>query len=219
MKAASREPLNAEKIVRASLDIIDRHGLDEFSTRKVAAEFGVTPMSLYHYFDDRDALLRAVVEHVLQSVEIPKRGRGSWKNAVRRLLTSFRAQLLQHVEVLPLLASAEYWSPALIRVGNELFEILGESGCSQNATVRAHRILIHHTFGNLLIHGSDPDPGAVHRASQLLSRGPYSPEERARLESMFDLARQAADDGGKDFEVSLNCLIAGLESTVIRTRQ
>ncbi|MGB5809396.1 MAG: TetR/AcrR family transcriptional regulator C-terminal domain-containing protein [Polyangiales bacterium] len=219
MSTGVREPLDAAKIIDTALALIDTHGLDGFSTRKLAAEFAVTPMSLYHYFEGRDALLSAVVDHVLESVEIPKRGRGSWKSGVRRLLTSFRGQLLRHVEVLPLLASAKYWSPALLAVGNELFEILAESGCTHHAAVRAHRILMHHTFGNLLVQGSDPDPGAIKRARHMLESTELSPVARKRLQSTFELARAAAEDDEKDFTASLDCLIAGLDATVLRTRR
>lgn len=219
MKAASRAPLDAEKIIHAALDLLEKNGIDGFSTRKLAARLGVTPMSLYHYFDDRDAILRAVVDSVLDSVEIPPRGRGSWQHAVRRLLGSLHAQLLPHVELLPLLSSAEHWSPALLRVGHVLFEIVEESGCSRSAAVKAHRILMHHTFGSLMIHGSDPDPGAVHRASLVLSNENYAADQRERLQSMFALARDAAKNPRRDFDVSLNALIAGLEHTVLRKRR
>lgn len=219
MKAVSRTPLDSGKIVQASLKLLESNGIDGFSTRKLAARLGVTPMSLYHYFDDRDAILRAVVDSVLDSVEIPPRGRGSWQRAVRRLLGSLHEQLLRHVELLPLLSSAEHWSPSLLRVGHVLFEIIDESGCSPTAAVKAHRILMRHTFGSLMIHGHDPDPGAVQRATRVLSNDHYEADERERLQSMFGLARDAAQNPGREFDVSLSALIAGLERTVLQRRR
>lgn len=219
MKAANRTPLDEERIVQASLELLESRGIDGFSIRKLGARLGVTPMSLYHYFDDRDAILQAVVDSVLLSVEIPPRGRGSWQHAVRKLLGSLHQQLLPHVGLLPILSSAEHWSPALFRVGHVLFEILEESGCSRNSAVRAHRILMHHTFGSLMVLGSDPDPGAVQRASLVLSNESYPIEQRERLRSMFNLAREAAENPRKDFDVSLAALIAGLEQTVLKKRR
>ncbi|MEM7434777.1 MAG: TetR family transcriptional regulator [Myxococcota bacterium] len=219
MKAANRAPLDEERIVQASLELLESRGIDGFSIRKLGARLGVTPMSLYHYFDDRDAILRAVVDSVLLSVEIAPRGRGSWQHAVRKLLRSLHEQLLPHVALLPLLSSAEHWSPALLRVGHVLFEIVEESGCSPGAAVKAHRILMHHTFGSLMIVASDPDPGAERRASLVLSDDSHPAEQRERLQSMFRLAREAADNPGRDFDVSLGALIAGLEHTILRKRR
>lgn len=61
-----REEKHAE-IVSAATDLFTASGFDETSMSKVAAAAGVTTNTIYWYFDDKDALLVAVLDHVLES--------------------------------------------------------------------------------------------------------------------------------------------------------
>jgi AcrR family transcriptional regulator len=55
--------------------------------RSVAQKLGVTPMALYYYVDDKEALLGLVVQHVSSSWE-PLRSDGDWRESLRRHLLS-----------------------------------------------------------------------------------------------------------------------------------
>lgn len=61
-----REEKRAE-IVAAATTLFTDSGYDETSMSKVATAAGVTPNTIYWYFDDKDALLVAVLDHVLES--------------------------------------------------------------------------------------------------------------------------------------------------------
>lgn len=61
-----REEKRAE-IVAAATSLFTDSGYDETSMSKVATAAGVTPNTIYWYFDDKDALLVAVLDHVLES--------------------------------------------------------------------------------------------------------------------------------------------------------
>jgi TetR/AcrR family transcriptional regulator, transcriptional repressor for nem operon len=52
-----------ERIVTAASDLIQERGVAETSIEDVLARAGASKSQLYHYFDDRSALLRAVVAH------------------------------------------------------------------------------------------------------------------------------------------------------------
>jgi len=60
-QARSRETVG--KIIRAAAQIIERDGLAKFSTNAVAAKAGVGIASIYEYFEDKNAVLVAVLEH------------------------------------------------------------------------------------------------------------------------------------------------------------
>lgn len=49
------------QIVEKALSLIERDGYGAFSTRKLAAELGMTAMAVYTYFPTKDDLLKAVV--------------------------------------------------------------------------------------------------------------------------------------------------------------
>jgi AcrR family transcriptional regulator len=56
-------PLARERILAEARDLFLAHGAGGVTMRGLAARIGVTPMALYRHFDNRDALLAAVVAH------------------------------------------------------------------------------------------------------------------------------------------------------------
>lgn len=47
-------------VLEAALGIIENEGLEQFSTRRLAAALGISAMTLYNYYDNRGAILREV---------------------------------------------------------------------------------------------------------------------------------------------------------------
>jgi TetR/AcrR family transcriptional regulator, transcriptional repressor for nem operon len=80
-----------ERIVAATADLIGERGIAETSLDDVIERAGVSKSQLYHYFDDREALLRSVVSHNCDGVlaaQSPHLGSlDSWK-AIRAWLDS-----------------------------------------------------------------------------------------------------------------------------------
>jgi TetR/AcrR family transcriptional regulator, transcriptional repressor for nem operon len=68
-----------ERIVSAASELIRERGLDETSLDDVIERAGASKSQLYHYFDDRSALLRAVVDHNADSVLGGLPPLGSWR--------------------------------------------------------------------------------------------------------------------------------------------
>ena len=62
-----REEKRAE-IVGAAAGLFTEAGYDETSVAKIAASAGVTTNTIYWYFQDKDALLVGVLDHVLDEV-------------------------------------------------------------------------------------------------------------------------------------------------------
>lgn len=59
----SKKIVDNSLIVDKALELIERNGYDSFSTRKLAAELGISAMTLYNYFDNRDAIVsRAILK-------------------------------------------------------------------------------------------------------------------------------------------------------------
>jgi AcrR family transcriptional regulator len=52
-----------ERVLRASVELIDEEGLGALSMREVARRAGVSHQAPYHYFADREAILAAIAEH------------------------------------------------------------------------------------------------------------------------------------------------------------
>ena len=68
-----------ERIVAAASELIGERGVAETSLDDVIARAGVSKSQLYHYFEDRSALLRAVVVHNTEGVLAGVRPLDEWK--------------------------------------------------------------------------------------------------------------------------------------------
>ncbi len=69
-RAGAATPLQREQIVAAALRIVDRHGLKSLSMRRLGAELGVDPMAVYYHLPNKQALLDAIVEAVMGSIDL-----------------------------------------------------------------------------------------------------------------------------------------------------
>ena len=63
---ARRAPDVEQAVLEAARDILAVGGLDALSMRSVAERVGVSATAIYHYFENKDALVRRVVEHGFQ---------------------------------------------------------------------------------------------------------------------------------------------------------
>jgi len=90
--------------MRAALAIVDRDGVDALSIRGVASRLGVSPMSLYYYVPNKDAILDGVYDLVIAKAQLPT-GEVSAAQWVRGAAEAFRRLAVQHPRAYPLLTS------------------------------------------------------------------------------------------------------------------
>lgn len=60
-----RSRATVERIVDAAVAVLAEHGYHEASTNRIAAAAGVSPGTLYGYFADKDDIVAAVIERVV----------------------------------------------------------------------------------------------------------------------------------------------------------
>ncbi|WP_062289656.1 TetR/AcrR family transcriptional regulator [Demequina phytophila] len=58
-----------EQILGAATRLFEERGVDGFSMRQIAAEIGYSATTIYHHFDDKDALMLAVCEDGFRGFE------------------------------------------------------------------------------------------------------------------------------------------------------
>ena len=96
--------LTAGGIASAALELADRQGLSALSVRGVARHLGVEPMSIYHYFAGKEALLDAVWDEVLSEGRLsPQHPADSWQEYLRATAHQYRHALRAHPNVLTLM--------------------------------------------------------------------------------------------------------------------
>lgn len=74
----AQKQLSRAAVRAAALAVIDAEGIDALSMRTVSRSLSVDAKSLYHYVQDKDDLLDAVAEYLLEQL-IPRRKPTHWK--------------------------------------------------------------------------------------------------------------------------------------------
>lgn len=114
--------LTRAKILNTALSVIDELGADSLTVRSITQRLGVHPGALYHHFRDMDSIREEVVFTVVSEAVSERRVATSWRTATTERARSFRASVLRHPNVLPLLVGESG-----LRVwGQRLFTGLGE---------------------------------------------------------------------------------------------
>lgn len=87
-------PLGVDAIVAAGITVADAEGLGALSMRRVAAELGAAPMSLYRHVSDKDELLLTMIDSAIAECPLPDDRPSSWREglelAARALWATFR---------------------------------------------------------------------------------------------------------------------------------
>lgn len=185
-----RQPLNRDRIARAALAFIDRHGLDELSTRRLGRELGVEGMALYKHFGSREEILDGVTELLISEVEIPPRG-GPWQERLRLYARRYRSLARMHPRSFGLLATRRVGTEKALAVVNALFAALLEEGFEADEAA-----FIFRTVGNFC-QGTALDEIAIleHLASQRSRDIPLADVDAYLHPAHFD----THFEGGLDF--------------------
>ena len=103
--------LDHGRIVDEAMSVIEADGETALSMRSLAARMKVTPMALYRYFDDRDALLLALVERVSEAIELPELT-GAPADRAADLALYLHDFLVHHPWMIRLISTGRLASPA-----------------------------------------------------------------------------------------------------------
>ena len=93
--ASRKADLSRDAIVERALAVMDAEGPDAVTIRRVAQEFGVTPMALYWHVANKDELLAAMGDALLAHVTPPP-ATGSWSVQLRGVVDSLILELSRH---------------------------------------------------------------------------------------------------------------------------
>lgn len=99
-RTVARRALRREDVLRAAITIADVEGLDAVSMRRVAAELGVGPMSLYRHVATKDELVAHMADEVFGQRELPTPGPDGWR-AKLELISRLQWELCRRHHWLP----------------------------------------------------------------------------------------------------------------------
>jgi TetR/AcrR family transcriptional regulator, tetracycline repressor protein len=128
-KKSPQTPLTRERIVRAALAIVDRDELGALSMRRLGAELGVDPMAVYYHVPNKDALLDAIVEAVMDEIDLAIDDPDApAQERILRAACAYRDAMLAHPNAMPIMLSRGPVTPAAMRPVELLLGILRDAG-------------------------------------------------------------------------------------------
>jgi AcrR family transcriptional regulator len=194
--------LSRDRIVAAALALIDEEGLAALSTRRLAAELGVSGPSLYNHFATKEAILDTVADTVVSQVDLSMFGDGrDWRAALLEWGRSYRAALADHPRLVPYLAIGPGLRPAGLRMADAVFGGMVEAGWPPAQATRIGALMRYFVTGSAL--GS-------FAAGFVGDEAAYDPADYPHLGQAHLLAKhqQEVDEGA--FETGLRALVDGL---------
>lgn len=124
-----RNPLTREVILDAAVELLDRHGMERLSMRRLGAALGVEAMSLYNHIPSKSALLDGIHERILMSLDAPASAT-TWQAYARHQALALHRVLLAHPNAIPLFATRPAATPAAIERLDRYLEVLLGAGFS-----------------------------------------------------------------------------------------
>lgn len=197
--------LTRERIATAAVALVDRSGLEGFGVRRLAADLGVDPMSIYNHVRGVAALLDAVSEAVLLEAfalaEDAGDSRGSWWEVARDLAHTYRDVAHRHPRVFPLLTTRAQTSPLALTALERLCDAMRRDGLDDQTIADAPLTLFGFLNGYLL---ATLSVGVQESAST-------PAVDPAEYPTLAKLAPLQADFGSRDeFDRMLDTVLTGI---------
>jgi AcrR family transcriptional regulator len=222
---ATRDTLSREVLLEAGLRIARREDLEKLTLKKLADEFGVTPMAVYRHFKNKAEIIDGVLDlFVHEAAVTDHEGAGNpedWQRWIRLTFAAMRRALLETPSVIPLLGTSYSFGPGAMAVLEEALGVLRNAGLSQRGAVEAFLTLVSYTIGAVGFQAAwerlpapdqeeDLGPDLEERLRQ--SRLRFESARRSAYPSVVELAPQLAEAMAEfPFEQGLDRILESLE--------
>lgn len=213
--------LSRRTILDAATELIDKHGVQHLTMRRLGTWCGVEAMALYRYVSGREDLLNGVVDNIIDALyedQLASRDvvDGGWQDYLQRLAHGVRQIALEHPQLFPVIATrppeAPWVRPPLrsLRWMETFLATMRGFGFDRDGAVAVYRSFTTFLLGQLLLEVSA-------RGAQL---GPVveAVDDRAgsldlrEYPNLLELAPKLAEDHSlAEFEEALEDLLDRIE--------
>jgi len=219
-RTAVKAELSRDTVVDRALAIADVEGLDAVTIRRLAQEFGVTPMALYWHVSNKDELLAAMGDRLFADLDADAvASTGPWPQQLRRLVAAVVGALRAHPAAAVLGSQRILYSDSGRDLAERALELLVRAGFDVGMACDIAR----HSMQTAVMLVTQ-QPGELTTAAEL--REGLMAEKRAAIASLpvdrFPLLAASAvaftscedDDGYYRFGIDL--FVAGVEGMLPR---
>lgn len=216
---AGQERLSRERILDAALRLVDEEGMGALSMRRLGAELGVDPMSIYRHLPGKEAVVSGLVEEVFSEMSVPPGVGASWQERVRTWAAAYVGLARSHPNlVLRIVTDAAAVSDAMLRISEPLYAALWEAGLPARRIALASGTVVDFVHGHALAEDSAPSEGssasedAVFERALLARLEAQPAESSATMRRVFRALVEDRRDGCSEsaFDVGLDILLEGI---------
>ncbi|MGW1405596.1 TetR/AcrR family transcriptional regulator [Streptomyces sp. NPDC002403] len=137
-----RPSLSPRLIVEACLGLMDTEGAEALTFRRIGAQLGADPTALYRHFRNKDDLLLAVADHLLEEGLEGFEPSDDWRQTLRGLFIRIHKVYLSHPRAAVLATVRITRRPAEMRVIEMTLTALSGAGFPPEEAVRHYRALV-----------------------------------------------------------------------------
>lgn len=231
------EGLDREKVIDTAVALLDREGPAKFSMRRLAAELGVTAMSVYWYVDSKDDLLELALDAVEGELDLPAapldggppdaegaagaatEDGAHWQGQLRQLAWEYRKLFVQHPWVSGMMGSYLNVGPHATEFSRASLRLMQRAGLPEARVTGALSALFQFVYGFATIEASwnsrcaAAGVGSDAYFAEVFARVRARPEYEESLRAMGQGAGSTvAEMRERDFTVALDCILAGIEA-------
>ena len=220
--ATPRRALSREAIVATALDVLRAEGMDAVSMRRVAADLGTGPASLYAHVAGKDELLDLLYDEVVGAVPLFEPDPARWKEQVTQLWSDCRAVLAGAGDIARYSLGRVPMGPNALRISELTMSVLRSGGVPDQAVAWAVDVVGKFDTANavedavtadLARKGRDPQEyyDQVHRYFAGL------PADRFPITAML-VPQLMTGTGDERFRFGLELLVGGLAALATEPR-
>jgi TetR/AcrR family transcriptional regulator, tetracycline repressor protein len=215
---AGQEALSRGRILDAALRLVDEEGMGALSMRRLGAELGVNPMSIYHHLPGKGAVISGLVELVFSGMRVRYSDGSPWQVQVRAWAETYRDLVRSHPNlVLEIVSSAAAVTEAVLLVNEPLYAALDEAGLPPAVVVVVADSVVDFVHGFAIAEGAHP-PGHPFDRRELLERletGAANVLPTMRRVFRALTADEARYDFDRGFDAGLGILLKGIEASAV----
>lgn len=145
---SKRGSLNVDLIAQTALRVADEEGLEALTIRRMAREFGVTPMALYRHVDSAAHLETLAFQQAI-TTHLDWSDTGDWRHDLKVVMKDFRDLMLKHPGAGQSFVKNLIPTEKAARNQDHLFGRLLELGVPTSLISPMFHALIFFNFGNI----------------------------------------------------------------------
>jgi len=140
--AVKRRTLSRQRVAAAALELVEREGLERLTMRRLGADLNVEGMALYTHVRNKDDLLNAVADLVLEDLDVAFDPGRSWQERLRHAARSWAELQERYPRAFPLIFRSGLQTNRVRVLTEEMLDALRTAGFDEPGAAEAYQAFV-----------------------------------------------------------------------------